>query len=188
VKKYIEVAAAEAWRLVNHGPLVLVCTKSAAGKRDLAPIAWSMPVEYDPVSEIGFVCDKGHATAANILASGKFALALPHSSQKDLVMKAGELGGAGIDKFEALGLGSLDCKRIGAALPEGIVGWLECELLTKFEIGTSWLFVGKVLYAACDEAAWKGAAQGGRLLVEKPAGKTLHHLGGSDFTEPGSLL
>jgi len=188
VKKYIEVAAAEAWRLMNHGPLVLVCTKSAEGNRDLAPIAWSMPVEYDPVSEVGFVCDKGHATAANILASGKFALALPHSSQKDLVLKAGARGGAGADKFETLGLGALSCKRIDAVLPEGIVGWLECELFKKFEIGTSWLFVGKVLYAACDEAAWKDGPEGGRLLVETPEGKTLHHLGGSDFTEPGSLL
>ena len=186
MKNYIEVGAAEAWKLMNHGPLVLACTKSAEGRRDLAPFAWSMPVEYDPVTEIGFVSDKGHATAANILATGKFALAIPHASQKALVLKAGGKSGAGADKFEALGIAALACRRIDAALPEGIVAWLECELLTKFDIGTSWLFVGKVLYAACDEAAWK--PQAGRLLVETPAGKTLHHLGGADFTEPSSLL
>lgn len=186
MKNYIEVGAAEAWKLMNHGPLILACTRSAEGKRDLAPFAWSMPVEYDPISEIGFVCDKGHATAANILATGRFALAIPHASQKDLVMKSGGKSGAEADKFEALGIEAFACERIDAALPEGIVAWLECELLTKFEIGTSWLFIGKVLYAACDGEAWK--PQAGRLLVETPAGKTLHHLGGGYFTEPSSLL
>lgn len=186
MKIYRDVETKEAWKLMNHGPLVLACTKSVEGRRDLAPFAWSMPVEYDPVTEIGFVSDKGHATAANILATGKFALALPHASQKALVLKAGGKSGAGADKFEALGIGAFACRCIDAEVPEGIVAWLECELLTKFEIGTSWLFVGKVLYAACDEAAWM--PQAGRLLVETPAGKTLHHLGGSDFTEPSSLL
>lgn len=186
MKQYVDVKAGEAWKLVNHGPLVLVCSRSAEGLDDLAPIAWSMPVEYDPVSEIGFVCDKGHATAANILATGKFALALPHASQKELVMKAGSKSGTGADKFAALGLGKRDCRHIGAAVPEEVVAWLECELLTKFEIGSSWLFVGKVLGACCDREAWK--ERGGRLLVEAAAGKTLHHLGGSDFTEPGLLI
>ena len=50
------IALAQACRLVNHGPTVLVSAVHA-GRRNVMAAAWSMPVEFTP-PRIAVVVDK----------------------------------------------------------------------------------------------------------------------------------
>jgi len=56
---YREYSIAEAFKLQNAGGLVLICIKGGEGRYDLAPIAWSCPIEYEPIS--GSLVDKYEA-------------------------------------------------------------------------------------------------------------------------------
>ena len=85
---YRSVPPKEAFSLLNCGGIVLVCTRSEAGRYDLAPIAWSCPLDYEPTSRVLFVCDPAHATHENLLAKREFALDLPAFDQRDLVNAA----------------------------------------------------------------------------------------------------
>jgi len=65
MKKYIEMPMGVETRLVNHGPVVWVCSKGADGRYDLAPVAWQCPVSMDPpMIMVGLGMD--HQTYLNI--------------------------------------------------------------------------------------------------------------------------
>jgi flavin reductase (DIM6/NTAB) family NADH-FMN oxidoreductase RutF len=66
---------AQASRLINHGPTVLV-TSAHGGRRNVMAAAWSMPVEFTP-PRIAIVIDKKTYTRELIAASGAFAICLP---------------------------------------------------------------------------------------------------------------
>lgn len=133
----------------------MVCTRSASGRYNLAPIAWTCPLDYEPVSKILFVCDPGHASYENLCAAGEFALALPDFSQYELCLRAGKISGRETDKFESLGLFSFPARRIDVRIPEGVAGWLECRLIRVIPEGSVAIVLGEVLRASTVEDAWK---------------------------------
>jgi flavin reductase (DIM6/NTAB) family NADH-FMN oxidoreductase RutF len=152
---YGEVPAKEAFSLLNCGGVVLVCTRSAAGRYDLAPIAWACPLDYEPTSRVLFVCDPAHATHENLLARREFALALPSFAQRDLVKAAGSSSGRDGDKYADLGIERFAASRVDAMIPEGVAGWLECRLLRTAAEGSVSLVMGEVLAAKAVPEAWK---------------------------------
>jgi flavin reductase (DIM6/NTAB) family NADH-FMN oxidoreductase RutF len=152
---YEEVPAKEAFSLLNCGGVVLVCTRSGAGRYDLAPIAWACPLDYEPASRVLFVCDPAHATHENLLARREFALALPSFAQRGLVKAAGSSSGRDGDKYAGLGLESFPASRVDARIPEGVAGWLECSLLRTVAEGSVSVVMGEVLAARAVQDAWK---------------------------------
>jgi flavin reductase (DIM6/NTAB) family NADH-FMN oxidoreductase RutF len=152
---YREYSAAEAYKLQNAGGLVFICTRGGDGRYDLAPIAWSCPIEYEPASRFVCVLDTGHWTYLDLAASGQFAMAFPRPAQRDLVLKCGSVSGAGVDKYEAFSIPYFKAKQIDARLPEGISGWIECKVSRVIVEGTSALVLGDALCAAAIEDFWK---------------------------------
>jgi flavin reductase (DIM6/NTAB) family NADH-FMN oxidoreductase RutF len=152
---YREYSAKEAYKLQNAGGLVLICTRGADGRYDLAPIAWSCPIELEPASRFVCVLDTGHRTYADLSASGKFAMALPSPDQKDLVFKCGSVSGAEVDKYAAFSIPSFGGRLIDVRVPDGVSGWIECSVSRVVLEGTSALVLGDVLYAAAIEEFWK---------------------------------
>ena len=171
--KYQAVVPAEAYKLLNSGGVVLVCTRSSEGQYDLAPVAWTCPLDYDPVSRVVIVLDPGHATCVNIMRSGLFALALPTYGQKAMVLKAGALHGHGIDKYAVLGIPSRSAADMDVLIPEGAAGWVECRTLEVRPIGSVVLIAGEITHAEAVEDAWK---------------LRLHHGGGELFYRPGESV
>ncbi len=170
---YQDVVPAEAYKLLNSGGVVFVCTRSSEGQYDLAPVAWTCPLDYDPVSRAVIVLDPGHATCVNIMRAGYFALALPTYGQKDMVLKAGSIHGHGIDKFVQLGIPSLAAVSMDVRIPEGSAGWVECRTLEVHPIGSVVLIAGEIVRAKAVEDAWK---------------LRIHHGGGDLFYKPGELV
>jgi flavin reductase (DIM6/NTAB) family NADH-FMN oxidoreductase RutF len=156
---YLVVSPKEAYSLLSCGGLVLVCTRSAsrAGqpRYDLAPIAWSCPLDYEPASRLLFVCDPKHATHENILARREFAVALPSIAQRGMAERSGSCSGRDADKYESLGIDSFDALDVDARVPRGVAGWLECKLLRTVVEGSVSIVMGEVVSARAVEDAWK---------------------------------
>jgi flavin reductase (DIM6/NTAB) family NADH-FMN oxidoreductase RutF len=153
--EYREIPPREAYGLMNCGGLIWVCTKSRQGRYDLAPLAWACPLDYEPVSRILFVSDPGHASYANLVASGEFAVALPAPSQAGLVEKTGSASGKEVDKYDKFSIGSFKAGTVDVLVPEGVGAFLECRLLRTVEEGSVSVVFGEVKRAAAHPEAWK---------------------------------
>lgn len=152
---YQEIPQSEAYGLLNTGGLVMVCTKGAEGRYDLAPIAWNCPLDYDPTSRVLIVMDPAHRTVENIEASGCFVLALPTYRQKALIDGTGSVSGRDADKYEKFRIRSLRGREIDALIPSGSAGWLECRTIDIRRIGSVAVIAGEVVYAKAVKDAWK---------------------------------
>ena len=70
-----DVPLPQAYRLLNHGPTVLV-SSAAGARRNVMAAAWCMPLDFDP-PKIVVVIDKSTFTRELISASGEFAINVP---------------------------------------------------------------------------------------------------------------
>jgi flavin reductase (DIM6/NTAB) family NADH-FMN oxidoreductase RutF len=176
-----------AYRLLNHGPTVLV-SAAHGGRRNVMAAAWAMPLDFMP-PKVALVVDKSTFTRGLIEASGSFALNLPCAEIADLAYTVGSTSGHEVaDKFERYGIGT----RPGAALPglplvEGCVGWLECRLLPEPALQqTHDLFLGEVVAASADARVFRA----GRWHFgpgTEPL-RTLHHVAGGHFLLPSDTV
>jgi flavin reductase (DIM6/NTAB) family NADH-FMN oxidoreductase RutF len=171
--EYLPIPAKRAYSLLNCGGLILVCTKSPSGRYDLAPIAWACPLDYEPVSRLLFISDPGHESFANIEATGRFAVALPSKSQKDLVKKTGSVSGRKADKYEKFGIRAFPGIKVDVLIPEGVAAWLECALIRTVAEGSVSIVMGEVLAARAVGDAWR---------------ERLHYVSEKVYYAPGEAL
>jgi flavin reductase (DIM6/NTAB) family NADH-FMN oxidoreductase RutF len=185
------VPLAQAYRLLNHGPTVLV-SAAHGGRRNLMAAAWAMPLDFEP-PKVAVVLDKSTYTRTLIEAAGHFALNLPTRAQAGLTHALGSSSGRellereGRDKFEAYGLESFEGLATGAPLLEGCVAWLECRLLPEpaLQAGHD-LFLAEVLAAQADARVFRA----GRWHFDRadPALRTIHHVAGGHFLVTGEAV
>jgi flavin reductase (DIM6/NTAB) family NADH-FMN oxidoreductase RutF len=184
------VSPAQASRLMNHGPTVLV-SAAHAGQRNVMAAAWAMPLDFEP-PKVAVVVDQGTWTRRLIEAEGTFALQVPCAAQADLVTTVGTRSGrvlaeAGQDKFGAYGIGHFPARRISAPLVAGCIAWLECRVIPWPAVTAAHdLILGEVVAAWADGRVF----QQGRWRFEAadPALRSLHHLGGGHYLLPGDAV
>ena len=181
--KYVAVSSEKAYKLLNSGALVIVGTLDQRGIPNLAPVAWHAPLNYDPDTKLLMVLSSEHKTLKNILDTNKFVVCLPHASQVKLVKETGDFSGHDVNKIKQLGLDTFLSEKFKFQIPVGIIGYLECEQYKAIEEDDVTIVFGRVINASADQEAFSG-----RLLSEKPQGKTLHHLGGKIFMIPGDEI
>jgi flavin reductase (DIM6/NTAB) family NADH-FMN oxidoreductase RutF/RimJ/RimL family protein N-acetyltransferase len=182
----VPVDLPRAYRLLNHGPTVLV---SAAhdGRRNTMAAAWNMALDFDP-PKVAVVLDKATYTRTLIEASGRFMLSLPTRAQAALTTALGGVSGRALDKAE-LGLRYLDAGP-GKGEPElrvaGCVGWLECRVIPEPHIQQAYdLFVADVVAAWADPRVYSD----GRWHFEGHDDlRTLHHVAGGQYFVPGDSV
>lgn len=180
-----DVPLPQAYRLLNHGPTVLV-SAAHAGRANVMAAAWAMPLDFDP-PKVTVVIDKSTFTRSLIEASGSFALSAPCRALADATYAAGSLSGTEhADKFADCGLRTFAAQRIEAPLIEGCVAWLECRVIDEPHHQQAYdLFVAEVLAAQADERVFAG----GRWRADAPAGlRTLHHQSGGAFFVAGETV
>jgi len=172
----------KAYRLLNHGPTVLV---SAAhdGQRNVMAAAWAMPLDFEP-PKVAVVLDKSTWTRQLLEASGTFVLQVPCVAQADIVQTVGNTAGKTLDKFAAYGLQTFVGERLEAPLLEGCVAWLECRLLPEpHNEGTYDLFLGEVISAQADARVF---SEGHWHFEGHDQLRTLHHVAGGHFMAIGA--
>ena len=180
----------KAYRLLNHGPTVLV-TSAHGGRRNVMAAAGSMPLDFDPPKVI-VIIDKSTWTRELVEASGTFALNVPCRALADATLAVGSESGrelpAGDDKFARLGLGTFAASRIEAPLVEGCVGWLECRVIREPHNERAYdLFIGEVVAAQADTRVFSH----GRWHYADdtdPRLRTLHYVAGGAFFAIGEAF
>ncbi|KTS73479.1 flavin reductase [Pseudomonas oryzihabitans] len=171
------VPLAKAYRLLNHGPTVLV-SAAHADQRNVMAAAWAMAVDFEPC-KVAVVLDKQTWTRELLEAEGSFVLNVPCAAQVDLVQTVGNTTGRERDKFAAYGIQTLAGEQVAAPLIAGCVAWLECRLLPETHNQQRYdLFLGEVVAAQADtrvfrDGHWDFSGQDGL--------RTLHHVAGGHF-------
>ncbi|PWK36268.1 flavin reductase family protein [Cupriavidus plantarum] len=183
------VELAKAYRLLNHGPTVLV-SAAHGGQRNIMAAAWAMPLDFAP-PKVAVVVDKSTWTRHLLEASGTFALQVPTVSQVDLTEALGSSSGQALaaqqtDKFAAYGLQTFQGDVIDTPLLEGCAAWLECRLLPEASIQQTYdLFLGEVIAAHADTRVFSN----GRWHFDgQDALRTIHHVAGGHFIVDGDAV
>jgi flavin reductase (DIM6/NTAB) family NADH-FMN oxidoreductase RutF len=174
-----DVELAKAYRLLNHGPTVLV-SAAHGGRRNVMAAAWAMPLDFTP-PKVAVVIDKSTFTRGLVEASGEFALSVPCRAIADAVYTVGSTTGRDeADKFSRYGLGAFAGRIIAAPLVEGCVAWLECRLLPEPHVQQAYdLFLGQVVAAAADPRVFSNGRW--HFAPEHESLRTLHHIAGGAF-------
>jgi flavin reductase (DIM6/NTAB) family NADH-FMN oxidoreductase RutF len=179
------VPLAKAYRLLNHGPTVLV-TSSHDGRRNVMAAAWNMALNFEP-AQVAVVIDKSTVTRELVEASGKFALNVPARGIASHVLAVGRVSARELDanvhedKFAAYGLQTFVGNDPELPHVEGCVAWLECKVIPEPHIQKTYdLFLGEVTAAWADSRVFSN----GHWTYEANTPnelQTLHYVAGGTF-------
>jgi len=173
----------KAYRLMNHGPTVLVSSRHGEAINVMAA-SWSMPLDFSP-PKVAVVLDKSTFTRRLVETSGEFALMVPSRELAQLTLRVGATTGAEVDKFAAFGIGHWTGAQTGAPLLDGCLAWLECRLLPEPHIQDTYdLFLGEVVAAWADPAAFRD----GHWHMEDSGKRSVHYIAGGHFYETGTAF
>jgi flavin reductase (DIM6/NTAB) family NADH-FMN oxidoreductase RutF/catechol 2,3-dioxygenase-like lactoylglutathione lyase family enzyme len=130
------------------GQVMLVTSRDAAGRIDVAPKSWVTMVSMGDQPRLGFGCTLEHRTARNVRATGEFALSVPDQS----------LAGAVWDLPQAAdrlaGWATSPARTVALPLIADCVAHLECRLDRLVELDGPEVFVIGILQrVAVDERA-----------------------------------
>jgi flavin reductase (DIM6/NTAB) family NADH-FMN oxidoreductase RutF len=186
----LQVDLNKAYRLLNHGPTVLISTAHGI-QRNVMAAAWNMPLDFDP-PKVSIVIDKNTYTRELIEASGSFAINVPCRAQAEMVVKVGSssgrelIGKEAADKFAAFDLPTFAASRIDAPLLEGCVAWLECKVLPEPHIRDAYdLYLAEVVAAWADERVF---SDGHWHFEGHDQLRTIHHIAGGNFFATGDAF
>lgn len=179
-----------AYRLLNHGPTVLV-TSAHGEHSNIMAAAWNMPLDFDP-PKVAIVIDRNTYTRELMEASGTFAINVPCHAQAELVVQVGSssgrelLGKSPDNKFEAFKLPTFAASKIEAPLLQGCVAWLECRIIPEPHIQNAYdLFLAEVVAAQADKRVFSD----GRWHFEgHDELRTIHHVAGGAFMSIGDAF
>lgn len=174
-----EVPLRKAYRLINHGPTVLVSARHD-GVDNVMAAAWCCGLDYDP-PKLTVVIAQGTKTRELVEKSGAFVIQVPTVGQlrltdgvgtHSMIEDPGKLGRFGVKLF------AID----GFDLPfvEGCSAWLACKLIPESHNQEAYdLFIGDVVGAWADSRVFRD----GRWLFETadPALRSLHHVAGGQY-------
>ena len=180
------VALDKAYRLMNHGPTVLV-SASHAGVANVMAAAWAGVLDFMP-PKLTVVLDKATRTRALIEASGQFALQLPTRAMATLTTGVGTDSAHTVpDKLHKHGVQLFSVPGSGVPLVQGCVGWLLCRLIPEPHNQQTYdLFIGEVTAAWADDRVFSQ----GRWHFDQAdnALRTIHHVAGGSYLVSGDTI
>ena len=186
-KHFSAVPLDKSYRLLNHGPTVLV-SASHGGISNVMAAAWACVLDYGQTPKVTVVLDKSTYTRELLVASGEFALQLPPKALAALTVGVGtdsarevpgKLSKHGVELFTAPGS--------TVPLVAGCVGWLVCKRVPEPHNEQTYdLFIGEVVAAWADNRVFRD----GRWQFESApdALRTLHHIAGGHFFAIGESV
>ncbi len=175
------------YRLMNHGPTVLVSARHA-GVDNVMAAAWACVLDFGDAPKVTVVLDKTTRTRELVEASGRFALQLPCVAQASLTVAVGSHSAHDApDKLRRYGVSLFDAPGHDLPLVVGCVGWLVCRLLPEPHNQQTYdLFIGQVESAWADERVFRN----GRWHFDEAPNdlRTLHHVAGGQFVVAGGSI
>jgi flavin reductase (DIM6/NTAB) family NADH-FMN oxidoreductase RutF len=168
------VDLAKAYRLLNHGPTVLV-TSQHQDKINVMAAAWSMPLNFAPPT-VAVVIEESSYTRELVDQSGYFGLCVPARTQAELTLHVGGTSGRDDDKFRKYAISTTKGQHV--PLVNGCVAWLECKVIPERHLEKNYdLFLGEIVAAHADPRAFEG----GHWKLPPHELQTLHYIAGGLF-------
>ncbi|GJI97512.1 flavin reductase [Duganella caerulea] len=175
----LPVELEKAYRLLNHGPTVLV-SATHGGTVDVMAAAWSCALDFMP-PKITVVLDKSTSTRGLVEQSGYFALQVPNMAQIDLTHAVGSMSLADVpDKLARCGVELFHVEGHETPLVAGCSGWLICKVVPEPHNQQTYdLFIGEVVSAWADSRVFRN----GHWEFESagPEWRSLHYIAGGTF-------
>lgn len=178
------VELAKAYRLLNHGPTVLV-SSAHQGERNVMAAAWNTALDFTPAKML-VVIDKSTWTRELVEASGMFALNVPARQIARETRAAGATSGRDAparDKFALTGLAHFPGAVLDVPLVAGCVAWLECRRIPEpHNEKVHDLFIGEAVAAWADPRVF---SNGHWHFEGHDDLRTLHYVAGGTFLTIG---
>lgn len=176
----------KAYRLINHGPTVLVSSRHNSIDNVMAA-AWACGLDYGP-SKVTVVVDSQTKTRQLMESSGLFGLQVPTVAQKELTYYVGSVSLSDeADKVKNSGAKLFNFEGIDLPFVEGCAAWLACRIIPEPHIQNTYdLFIGEVIGAWSDTRVFKD----GHWMYEKadPSMRSIHHVAGGNFYAIGESM
>lgn len=176
---FIPVELRKAYRLINHGPTVLV-SSAHAGVENVMAASWACGLDFDP-PKVTLVVDSESKTRELIERSSEFVLQVPTVRQAALTHAVGsqsladdpaKLARCGVELFRVAGF--------HVPFVAGCAAWLACKVVVEPHVQSAYdLFIGEVVGAWADDRVF----QNGHWNYESagPEWRSLHYIAGGHF-------
>lgn len=176
----------KAYRLINHGPTVLVSARFA-GLDNVMTAAWACALDFAP-PKLTVVLDKSSRTRELIERSGTFVIQVPTAAQLQLTNTVGTLSlSTEPDKLKKSGAELFGIEGHDLPFVAGCSAWLACKLVPEPHNQQIYdLFIGEVVGAWADTRVFRD----GRWHFEDaaPSWRSLHHVAGGNFYAIGEPM
>ena len=177
----------KAYRLLNHGPTVLV-SAAHAGERNVMAAAWACALDFSP-PKVTVVLDKATHTRTLVEASGLFALQLPTLPQAAMTVAVGTDSAKAVpDKLRRHGVALFEPPgHPHIPLVQGCAGWLLCRVIPEPHNQQAYdLFIGEVVAAWADDRVFRNGHW--EFDSAPDALRTLHYVAGGQFYATGASV
>ena len=175
----VPVPLDKAYRLLNHGPTILVSARHA-GIDNVMAAAWACALDFSP-PKLTVVLDKTAATRALVERSGRFAVQVPTVAQLELTYQVGHRSLADDPgKLTASGVELLGFAGHDLPFVAGCSAWLACRVIPEPHNEQAYdLFIAEVEGAWADTRVFRD----GHWHFESadPALRSLHYVAGGRF-------
>jgi flavin reductase (DIM6/NTAB) family NADH-FMN oxidoreductase RutF len=176
----------KAYRLLNHGPTVLVSARHG-GVDNVMAAAWACALDFAP-PKLTVVLDKATRTRELVEGSGTFVIQVPTVAQLTLTHTLGTRSlHEAADKLERSGVQLF--RMPGSDLPfvDGCSAWLQCRLVAEPHNQQAYdLFIGEVVAAWSDTRVFRDGHW--HFETADPALRSLHYIAGGHFLAIGETL
>ncbi len=164
-----QIDASKAYRILESGPIVMVCTHDGA-RPNIMTMGFHMMVQHAPPLIACVIGPWDHSFAA-LRETGQCVLAVPGADLARTVVDVGNCSGAEVDKFERFGLATAEPAKLSAPLLSDCLYNIECIVHDDTLVDKYQLFVLEAIAAWCND-------------VRKER-RCLHHHGDGTFTADG---
>lgn len=173
----------KSYRLVNHGPTVLVSARHG-DQQDVMAAAWACGLDFSP-PKLTVVLDKATRTRALVEQSGTFAIQMPTVTQAQLTHYVGTHSMVSEpDKLERAGVDLFPMPDFDLPFVSGCAAWLACRLIPEAHIQQCYdLFIAEIIGAWADSRVFRDGHW--EFANADPALRTLHYIAGGQFYATG---
>lgn len=176
----------KSFRLINHGPTVLVSARHGDVANVMAA-AWVCALDFAP-AKLTVVLDKNTATRALVEKSGEFVIQVPNAAQLQLTQAVGSRSQSEHPgKLQECGVELFQMPDSSLPYVSGCSAWLACRLIPEVHNQQTYdLFIAEIVGAWADtrifrDGHWQFESAG-------PEWRSLHHVAGGHFYAIGDAL
>jgi flavin reductase (DIM6/NTAB) family NADH-FMN oxidoreductase RutF len=176
----------KAYRLLNHGPTVLVSARHD-GVDDVMAAAWACALDFAP-PKLTVVLDKATRTRALVEGSGTFVIQVPTVTLLTLTHEVGTRSMLNEpEKLVRAGVQVVEMPGHDMPFVAGCAAWLACRLIPEpHNQATYDLFIGEVVAAWADDRVFRDGHW--HFTDADPAWRSLHYIAGGHFYAIGESL